>query len=489
MATIKTNLTEVKQELFRRGELKWLLYPHQRPIYDKIREVLGSNETDDNSYVIDCARQYGKSFTMFVIAVEECLRSKFQTIVYVAPLKSQVVEIVTEKTFRTVFEMAPANLIPKLDGSALVFPNGSRIRLAGTDNKNYENLRGGIAHTVLLDEAGFMSDLDTGVLPSVTPMLKTTGGKIIFASTPPPTLDHPYIQILRDHDESGLISTYTIWDDKSLTEKQLQTIIKQCKGQNTTLFKREYECQRIVEASLQVVPELTDEHATTLKIDNEYRKEPLLQYWKKYVVVDTGVRDHTAVIFAHYNYHSKKLIVEDSLSLAGSDYNTGRLAQMIKDKVAELWPNEEYRRDIRYIADSNNLIVIQDLNVIYKLNFVSTTKGTLEQMVQLVRDWIYDQRINFATDAYDVLECTKFAIWAKSRNEFSRSAKYGHYDLLAALVYLVRNVDTNADPVPNLLGFNKFTQFNEPETLANAQGQKRELMNIFANPRKGLSFR
>lgn len=486
---IKTNITEVKRELFRRGELRWLLYEHQRPIYNKIREVLNSSETDDNSYVIDCARQYGKSFTMFVIAVEECLRNPFQTIVYVAPLKSQVVEIVTEKTFRTVFEYAPAECIPKLDGSALAFPNGSRIRLAGTDNKNYENLRGGIAHTVLLDEAGFMSDLDTGVLPSVTPMLKTTGGKIIFASTPPPTLDHPYIQVLRDHDESGLISTYTIWDDKSLTDKQLQTIIKQCKGQNTTLFKREYECQRIVESSLQVVPELTEEHAQTLIVNNDYTKDPLLQYWKKYVVVDTGVRDHTAVVFAHYNYHTKKLIIEDSLSLAGSDYNTARLAQMIKDKVVELWPNEEYRKDIRYIADSNNLIVIQDLNVIYKLNFVSTTKGTLEQMVQLVRDWVYDSRITFAPNAKEVLECAKFAIWAKSRDKFSRSAKYGHYDLLASLVYLVRNVDTNTDPVPNLLGFNKYTQFVEPETLANVQGQKRELMNIFANPRKGLSFR
>ena len=488
MTKIKVTPKQVKEELFRRGELSWLLYEHQRPIYRKIREVLASTGTDDNSYVIDCARQYGKSFCMFVIAVEECIRYPFQTVVYVGPLKSQVVEIVTEKTFRTVFEYCPPNLLPKLDGSALVFPNGSRIRLAGTDNKNYENLRGGIAHTVLLDEAGFMADLDIGVLPSVTPMLKTTGGKIIFASTPPPTLDHPYIQILRDHDESGLISTYTIWDDKSLTESQLQTIIKQCKGRDTTLFKREYECQRIVEASLQVVPELTQEHALTLKVDSEYLNDKLRPYWKKYVVVDTGVRDHTAVIFAHYNYHTKKLIVENNLSLSGSDYNTGRLAQEIKRKVKELWPNDT-DTNIRYIADSNNLIVIQDLNIIYKLNFVPTTKGTLEQMVQMVRDWVYDSRVNFGPDAIDVLECSRFAIWAKSRAEFSRSAKWGHYDLLASLVYLIRNVDTNTDPVPNLLGFDRFTQHAEPATQAQLAGQQRELMNIFHNPRSGLSFR
>jgi len=268
MATkvIQSTKQDVYQELIRRGKLSWILYPHQRPIYDKIQEVLTSIETTDNSHVLDISRQFGKSFTMFLVAVEFCLAKPYQTVVYVAPLKKQVIEIVTESTFRTIFQYAPKELIPTLKDSELSFPNGSRIRLAGTDNHNYESLRGGAAHLILLDEAGFMSNLLNGVIPTVLPMLKTTQGKILYASTPPETLDHDYYEVLREHDESGNISTFTIHDDKSLTQRQLDTIISACKGADTTLFKREYECQRIAESSQQVIPELNFERALALTL-------------------------------------------------------------------------------------------------------------------------------------------------------------------------------------------------------------------------------
>lgn len=486
--TIKTSKAQITQELWRRGVLHWQLRPHQKVIYDKVREILSSNDPMLNSYVIDCARQFGKSFIMFMIAVENCLRESYQTVVYVGPLKSQVNEIINGHTFNVMFASCPPDLKPKYDGSTLQFPNGSRIRLAGTDNKNYSNLRGGAAHLVILDEAGFMSDLEIGVLPTVEPMTKTTGGKVIFASTPPDTLDHDYIQILRDHEEIGLISTYTIWDDKSLSEVQLQKIINQCRGRETTKFKREYECQRIVESSMQVVPELTQELVNKLQVKEDYKNDPLMQYWHKYIVVDTGVRDKTAVVFAHYNYHKKRLIVDATLDLQGSEYNTAKLSQMIKDKRDELWPDPAYLKDLRYVADSNNLVVINDLNIIYKLPFVGTTKGRLDEMVQKVRDWVFDERILFAPAAVEALNCARFAIWSKSRSEFGRSAKYGHYDLLAAITYLVRNVNEHADPMP-LAQVDRTKMYVPPTVNPELTTSNRELAAIFYNPRKGLSFR
>lgn len=491
MNKIKVSLQTVHEELFRRGNLQWLLYPHQRPIYNKIREVIASDDEDVNSYVIDCARQFGKSFIMFTIAVEECLRSPHHTIAYVAPLKSQVIEIVTEKTFRTVFAAAPPECIPKLDGSALVFQNGSRIRLAGTDNKNYANLRGGIAHQVLLDEAGFMAELSDGVLPSVTPMLKTTGGKIIFASTPPDSLDHDYQEILRDHDESGHISTYTIWDDKSLTEKQLNKIIQDCKGRDTTLFKREYECKRIVEEAKQVVPELSVEVAERILLKTiDYRRDPLLQFYHKYVVADWGGKDKTAILFGHYNYREKRVVIEDHLDLHGNEISASRIAKAIKDKTAELWPTEEYRKNIRYICDSNNVIVQNDMITNHNLPFTSTTKDRLaEQMVQKVRDWVYDDRIQFAPAAEFALKCAMNAWWAKGKNMFGRSKIYGHYDSLAALIYFIRNVDTSTDPIPRYLNVDPFENFIMPDNNSTLAKNNRNLTNIFNNPRKGISFK
>lgn len=488
MITVKASRKEIAETLYRRGELSFILYPHQRAIYRKMRDVINSSDIDANSYVLDVSRQYGKSFCMFMIACEECIRRPYVTVVYIAPLKKQVIEIVTENTFRKMFELAPKNLVPILKDSELVFSNGSRIRLAGTDGKNYDSLRGGSAHLILLDEAGFMSDLDTGVMPTILPMTKTTGGKVIFASTPPQELGHPYYDILREHDENGNISTFTIHDDKSLTPKQFATIVSACKGQDTTIFKREYECQRIAESSMQVIPELNDELSLRLRQPVTYKESEFLPFWQKYVVADTGVRDKTAVIFAHYNYRTKKVIVEDTLDLQGKEYNTSKLAHMIKDKTNSLWSENFVKSPIRYIADSNNLVVINDLNIIYGLPFIGTSKGRLDEMVQKVRDWIYDERILFTDDALEVLHCAHYAVWARNRNEFGRSKRFGHYDSLASLTYLIRNIDEVTDPVPRMHNLNPHTMHISKEYHSELAGQARELQNIF-NPRSGASFR
>lgn len=488
MTTVKTNRDEIIRELWYRGELRFILYRHQRPIYAKMREVIDSDEIDANSYVLDISRQFGKSFCLFLLAVEECLREPYVTVVYIAPLKKQVVEIVTQNTFRKVFETAPEELIPILKDSELVFHNGSRIRLAGTDNQNYSSLRGGLAHLILLDEAGFHSDLDVGVIPTVLPMTKTTGGKILFASTPPETLDHPYYDILREHDESGNISTFTIHDDKSLTQKQFDTIVSACKGQDTTLFKREYECQRIAESSQQVIPELTIEVGERILLTERRYRDELYRFWQKYVVADWGGKDRTAIIFAHYNFRTKKVIIEDHLDLQGSEISSGRIAESIKAKVLSLWSDNEM--PVRYICDSNNVLIQNDMNVVYQLPFTSTTKDRLaSQMVQKVRDWIYDDRVEFAPEAEFVLKCAQSGWWAKGKDAFARSKIYGHYDALAALIYLIRNIDTTTDPVPRLLNVDPFNNFIMPNNNEMLSKQTRNLSNVFHNPRKGLSFK
>jgi hypothetical protein len=474
---------QIQTELWHRGELSWILYPHQKPIYHKIREVLASDDPDMNSFVIDCARQFGKSFTEFLIAVEDCIRNPDWTVVFIGPLKSQVNEIVNGKTFGTIFKTCPKGLVPTQKDSSLLFANGSRIRLAGTDNHNYESLRGGAANTIFLDEAGFMANLEDGVLPTVEPMTKTTGGKVIFSSTPPESIDHDYHEILRYHEEAGLIATFTIWDDKTLTPQQLQKIINQCRGKDTTKFKREYECKRISDSSRSVIPQLSYEDAPDLLLKNiTYKDHPHYQFWKRYVVADWGGRDKTAIIFAHYNFTTKQVIVEDHLDLNGESITAGKIAQGIKDKTKELWNDDG---DITYFCDNNNILIQNEMQIRYRLPFIATTKGKLKsQMVEKVKDWVYDGRTAFAPAAEFVYKCMQSAHWAKSGDEFARSKIYGHYDALAAYVYLIRNVDDYTDPLPKNLNFNGFTQYCPPEITKEQVGVIRELQKIFFNPNK-----
>jgi len=484
MKTTQATKEQISEMLWRRGELSWILYPHQRVIYHKIREVLASNDPEHNSFVIDCARQFGKSFTEFLIAIEDCLRNEGWTVVFIGPLKSQVNEIINGKTYGTIFKTCPSDLIPTFKDSALNFPNGSRIRLAGTDNHNYESLRGGAANTIFLDEAGFMSNLEDGVLPTVEPMTKTTGGKVIFSSTPPEAIDHDYLEVLRYHEEAGLIATYTIWDDKSLTEQQLQKIINQCKGRDTTKFMREYECKRVADSSRSVIPQLGSnlEDPFLLK-DNHFKQQPLYRYWKRYVVADWGGRDKTAILFGHYNYKLKRAVIEADLDLDGAKITAGVIADAVREKTLELWEDDG---DISYFCDNNNILIQNEMNIKYRLPFVATDKARLKnQMVEKVKDWVYDERLYFAPDAEFAYKCTKSAVWAKSGDEFARSRIYGHYDATAALVYFIRNIDEHNDPIPHDQNYNHVTMFKPPQVEQLPAGDTKELMNIFYNPRRG----
>ena len=203
---------------FFKGALKSLLRPHQLPIYDAIWKCINDRSPYHPSHYVNSSRQIGKSFVEVVVAVEFCIRYPKSTVIFVAPLRSQAEEIILGGTYFTIFDRCPARARPKLDGTTIVFPNGSRIRMGGTDNKRFEDLRGGAAHLLILDECAFMQHLDDGVLPALQPMLNTTGGKTIFSSTPAPTLEHPSTAIYRDHLERGAVSHFTIFDNTSLDE-------------------------------------------------------------------------------------------------------------------------------------------------------------------------------------------------------------------------------------------------------------------------------
>jgi hypothetical protein len=127
------------------------------------------------------------------------------------------------------------------------------------------------------------------------------------------------------------------------------------------------------------------------------------------------------------------------------------------------------------------------MNIKYRLPFVSTSKGRLEGMVEKVKDWEYEERIKFLPEAEFVARSMSAAHWTKNRDEFARSRIYGHYDHMAAIVYLVRNVDETTDPIPALHNVDRYTTFtmpNSPELARNGAG----LQTIF-NPRRGMSFK
>jgi hypothetical protein len=467
----KDQLIELK---WHRGALKFLLRPHQIPIYDAIWDCITDEDPLHTSHTISSARQLGKSFTEVVVAVEYCLRYPKSTVLFAAPKKSQATEIIHGETYFRVFETCPDSLKPKIKDSIILFPNGSRIRVGHTDNGGFDDLRGGAAHLLILDEAGFMSHLDIGILPALQPMLSSTRGKTLFSSTPPPSLEHPYVEIHRRHLEKGYVSQFTIFDNKSLQDADIikayeETGSKCANGEYipSTRFRREYLAEFVMEGSIQLAPDWDDEFIAVSE-PNRYH-----QYHHRYISMDPGTTDFNAGLLGYYDHENQHLQILDEWTYQGQTLNSEVLSTGIKTKIEDNFGTIPV---YRMISDNNNLHLLADLKTIYGLPFVGTTKTRLENnraaqeegMVTKVNNWLRQGRISIHPRCEMLIGNLRYGTWeevGQNKRQFARSKVYGHYDHFAALVYLVRNIDERTNPVPHTFGHNTNTFISEDLVL------------------------
>jgi len=114
---------------------------------------------------------------------------------------------------------------------------------------------------------------------------------------------------------------------------------------------------------------------------------------------------------------------------------------------------------------------LQDLGLIHGIHFAPTSKDTLEAMVNELRLWVSRGRIVVSPRCSQIIGCLKFGVWNDHRTAWERSANYGHFDALAALMYLVRNIDQSSNPVPRLYSINDDDHFiskKERDTLTDS---------------------
>jgi len=241
MATLQEHIELLEEELWRRGNLTFLLRDYQVPLYKALKGAI----TDESvlKYVLNCARRFGKSTVLLIIAFEFAIQNDNSLIKFVAPTGKQIREIVDE-LLRPLLITCPKKLKPKWNGmdSFYKFPNGSKIKLAGTDKGHAESLRGGASHLSMVDEAGFCDDLSYIIKSILMPTTLTTGGTILLASTPPKTPDHDFADITHDCKERGSYQEFDIYKNTSLTEHKIKLYAEESGGFDSTDFKREYLC-------------------------------------------------------------------------------------------------------------------------------------------------------------------------------------------------------------------------------------------------------
>lgn len=508
-AVLEEAVREARAELWRRREvwplLELYLDAHQLEDIrafmeggDAVRGRLPSSDWCD-----DISRQRGKSWKWTVFAVVWCHCHPGQQVKYLAQYGTSVRGIVAP-TIAQLIEDMPREYRPKFRGPEAIdqdkvdhkwhFPHSrgeSCIHAAGANNQHYKALRGPRAHLLIQDECGFYDDFD-GVQRALRPMLITTLGACVYATTPPESPAHPYETTCQALKAAGRYVHRTIHNHPRLSAEQVESLLAReaarlgvtlAAFKRSTFYRREYLCLHVTEETRAVIPEwnevLEEEGAPeglTLA-DRLVREVPRPRLYDTYTSADFGFTRHpSAVLFAYWHFDLAALVVEDETPPLYRT-RTDKLALAYREKCRGLWPYPGPRpfleaRPARPDIDSRTgevrdpggfwlpllalgdkggrgAEVLVELAKEHGLEWAGALKETdLEVMVNDLRRLVGAGKLIVHPRCTHLRKQLATGLWAdKQKTDFAEDST-GHLDHLAALVYLVRAVDRQRNPVP-----------------------------------------
>ena len=459
---------EATKALWKKGILYWKLDANQRIFRDMYYN-------HGNWTTLPClwARQIGKSWAVCTIINEEAIQKPGTTMAYIAPKLNQAKKIVNTK-FRELLVDCPEELRPKFNSieNKWTWPNGSELYLAGTDNQNAENIRGSTFNRVFVDEFCFLDDFEYVMNSIIFPtMMSVSDPLMVLISSPPKTMDHESNKWLDEAEHDGRLIRRTIYDCPRHSKEKIERIIREQyhNDPNSTDFRRECLCERIADSSKLVLPE-----ATADRIKKCVLELVRPDFFTITEAFDWGAGDKNAGLYSYANYDDKIIVIEDEMWLSDNQYTTADIACEIRKIEKRLW--EENSMKNRY-GDNNNGQLLIDMAVMHNLPILATKKDGLIAAVNHVRQLLKNGQIIIHPRCVNLIKQIQSCTWLSSeKKKFSHKTEKDennqeykhHYDLVAALIYLVRNSNMDVSPYPidyDLLkrGYHRDTHFLSPK--------------------------
>lgn len=458
--------------LWAAGELSYLLSEPQKIIKK------GIVEDATKISVVMCARRLGKTYLMLTMAVETCLKTPGAVVKYAFPKQRSAKKNIVPN-MKKILQDCPKHLLPEFKTAELLyrFPNGSEIQFAGTDNGNIENIRGGESNLNIVDEAGFCADLTYGVRSVLGPTVKLTKGRTILVSTPSRSENHEFItDWVLPYMTEGRIKIFSIFDNPQFTDAIIQDALDDYpEGEKDPGFRREYMCEIIRDAEKTILPSFTAQREAFM-ITADYER-PV--FCDKYVSLDIGGSDLTALLFGYYDYQNATLVIEREFVCDGTT-NTNILAENIRRIEAELWTNPiDMSVDAPYkrISDNNNAILLTDLLKLHGISFQKTKKDKKHAALNSLDVTIQQEKLIIHPSCIHLIYHCRYAEWNASQSSFKRlkdsptgKVRGGHADCLDSLLYLHRSISKSHNPFPSgygaMSGSNVFTTLHKPTTAS-----------------------
>lgn len=396
--------------------------------------------------VFHCSRRLGKTHLLCVISIVFALKKSNSQIRY-ASVTQKALRKMVHPIFKDLFNQIPEKYRGTWNSQegAYTFANGSQVHLAGCNGDKSDDLRGTSADLALVDEASFIDDLGYLVDSVLMPQLLTVpGSRLIMASSSPLSPAHEFCDYIAKARIEKTYHSYTIHQG-GYSKDLIQEFCLEAGGEKSTTWLREYLNEIIVDSDYAIIPEAA--RFTPGTTTTEYR-----EYYRPLASMDIGTRDLTVILFGYYDFKRAKLVIEREFIINGPQMTTPLIADGVKKIEEEIGSKlEPYR-----VADNNNLLLLQDLGYLHGCHFTPTNKDTLEAMVNEMRIWFANGRIEIADSCPVLIESIKFGFWNEQRRDFGRSSTLGHFDAIAALMYLIRNIDQTTNPIPVKVGFDDF---------------------------------
>lgn len=471
-------------DCWRAGDLTYLLDTTQLEIHDFVlRAVSGL-------VFVSAARQLGKSFGNWALATETCIKNPGKRVNYIGKTFGSVKKMM-EESMAIIAAQAPPELRPVFleSKSRWVFPSngparGAFIQLVGADEiRGADRARGGAVVLNIIDEAGFIDCLDYLLNSVIKPMGRRTAAKTILTSSPALTPAHYSCEvedicianqslIMRDFWSPGFDS---VEDKKRYLEGQARDVNLSVEAfMKSSVFRREYMCERVIETALAVVPEWPEVHA---RIVEAGRVAVRPAWWDLYVSGDPGMDDFFGILFATTDFRRSKLVIEHELLLRKA--NTQTVADAIGEVMREHYPCPPddgrvlkmkqlrlvSREDFAYVVkpfsavfDDPGKRLCADMFTYHGLQFSPAQKDDREAAINVMRLELAGLHVEIHPRCVNLIRQLGSAIRIKPGGEMARSKRDGHYDLIAALWYLVRSWNKTRNPFPPGWNFDATTQ-------------------------------
>lgn len=437
----------IENELWARGEPFHVFHQGQVDLL----QVL--SVPDSFLAVINCARQFGKTFWACTVAIMYCLQEANTMVKYGSAYYTDLEDYIFP-TFKKIIEMMPTELRPEIVNKKVVFKNGSIIDIVGLD-RNPDGLRGNSVRIVIIEEAGYVKKLHYIYFDVVVPMFTHTqklNPKCIMLGTPSGDLTHDFTAFFFPKAiKEKVYMIKTIDDNPMLPDIEKQRIkdeyIKDASTPEMLAIqtaKRDRELYGKVTRDLSrtIIPEWDDKYIEDVPHDEYF------EFYHKYTSMDYGVGDKTVFLFYYYDFKKACLVYEGEVQDSGSAMTTDTLHAAVSKMESELFNGKVFRR----VADTTNLLLINDFTHKYKMPFLHVKKDLLHVMVNEARMWVASGRVRVSSKCPELLGCLKNGLWKDDKSAFADSDLFGHYDALAAFVYSVRVVDQQTNPIPITYG-------------------------------------